>query len=202
MTGGTESGSDVGVAQYTEEEADRGAMAIQLLNGRTIWVHSGFRYTFLALIWRYLVSYDMFSVDLPLFNVRNKGSGRGHYLFGIDSVWHGATNELVFMMSLKMKHSVLFCVVRMLLEWSNTIFKRSCIDFICECVHMMIFMLCFFCWMDFMIRNLSRIGVCSQCPNVYQCVIGLDTKVVGAKCYGEEDVWAVFCIGRFFLPKC
>ena len=68
---------------------------------------------------------DMFSVDLPLFvskvfthkkgvDVRNKGIGQGHYLFGIDSVWHGATNELIVMMSFKMKHLVLFGVVRMI----------------------------------------------------------------------------------------
>ena len=117
---------------------------------------------------------DLFSVGLPLFesrwedvhgdgrftpkegvDVTNEGTGRGPYPFGVDSAWHGATNELIFMNSLKMKLSVLFGVLQMivglLLRWSNTIFKRSCLDFICECVPMMIFMLCFFGWMDFMI---------------------------------------------------
>ena len=64
-------------------------------------------------------------VDLPLFDsrrfthkggvdVRNQGIGQELYLFGIDSVWHGATNALMFMCSLKMKLSVLFGVVRMI----------------------------------------------------------------------------------------
>ena len=72
---------------------------------------------------------------------------------------------LIFMNSRKMKLSVLFGVLRiivgLLLRWINTIFKRFCLDFICECIPMMIFMLCFFGWMDFMIlyeRNLPESG--------------------------------------------
>ena len=56
---------------------------------------------------------------------------------------------------LKMKLSVLFGVVQMivglLLRWSKTIMERSCLDFICECIPMMSFMVCLFGWMDFMI---------------------------------------------------
>ena len=109
---------------------------------------------------------NMFSVDLPLFDskvfthkkgvdVRNKGIGQGHYLFGIDSVWHGATNELIVMMTFKMKHSVLFGVVRMivgmLLGCSKTFIVQSRLDFICECFHMLSFMVCLSGWMVFMV---------------------------------------------------
>ena len=57
--------------------------------------------------------------------------------------------------SLKMKLSVLFSVVQVivgfLLRWSKTFIVRSCLDFICECIHTMSFMVRHFGWMDFMI---------------------------------------------------
>jgi len=115
---------------------------------------------------------DMFSVGLQLFDTRyvvseegtyvpgwdalNEGNGKGGpYPFGIDWAWHGATNELLYMNSLKMKLSVLFGVIQMtlglFLRFGNTLFFKSQIDFYCECCPMLIFMVCFFGWMDFMI---------------------------------------------------
>jgi V-type H+-transporting ATPase subunit a len=115
---------------------------------------------------------DMFSVGLQLFQTRftvdkqgaynptwdskNEGNGLGGpYPFGVDWSWHGATNELLFMNSLKMKMSVLFGVLQMtlglFLRFGNAIFFRSKIDLFCECIPMLIFMVCFFGWMDFMI---------------------------------------------------
>jgi V-type H+-transporting ATPase subunit a len=59
------------------------------------------------------------------------------------------------MNSLKMKLSVLFGVLQMtlglFLRFGNTIFFKSKVDFFCECVPMLVFMVCFFGWMDFMI---------------------------------------------------
>lgn len=90
----------------------------------------------------------------PVYDVKNQG-GRGPYPFGLDWAWHGASNELLFVNSLKMKLSVLFGVLQMIvgviLRWSNAIHFRSTIDLVCECLPMMVFMLCFFGWMDFMI---------------------------------------------------
>merc|ERR1719350_366383 len=81
--------------------------------------------------------------------------GPGPYPFGLDWAWAGATNELLFVNSLKMKLSVLFGVLQMvvgvILRWSNALHFRNALDFIFECVPMMIFMLCFFGWMDLMI---------------------------------------------------
>merc|ERR1712039_1099415 len=63
--------------------------------------------------------------------------------------------ELLFVNSLKMKLSVLFGVVQMifglLLRWSNALYDKNMTDFIFECIPMMVFMLCFFGWMDVMI---------------------------------------------------
>jgi len=118
---------------------------------------------------------DFFSLGLPIFDTRwvdLNGDGhyspmndvdiknsypekRGPYPFGIDWMWEGASNELLYMNSLKMKLSVLFGVLQMivgvLLRWSNAFHEKSMLDFICECLPMMVFMLCFFGWMDVMI---------------------------------------------------
>jgi V-type H+-transporting ATPase subunit a len=116
---------------------------------------------------------DMFSVGLQLFDTRfegpdekgnyfptwdikNEGNGKGGpYPFGVDWAWHGATNELLFMNSMKMKLSVLFGVIQMtlgvFLRFGNAIYFKSFIDLFCECCPMLIFMVCFFGWMDFMV---------------------------------------------------
>ncbi|OLP92047.1 V-type proton ATPase 116 kDa subunit a isoform 2 [Symbiodinium microadriaticum] len=87
-------------------------------------------------------------------NVKNEG-GPGPYPFGLDWAWHGASNELLYVNSLKMKLSVLFGVLQMtvglVLRWSNAFYEKNMTDFLCECIPMMIFMLCFFGWMDCMI---------------------------------------------------
>jgi len=79
----------------------------------------------------------------------------GPYPFGLDWAWEGASNQLLYVNSLKMKLSVLFGVMQMvvgvLLRWSNAFYWRSLTDFVCECVPMMVFMICFFGWMDWMI---------------------------------------------------
>eukprot|EP00441_Pelagodinium_beii_P047067 CAMPEP_0197621620 /NCGR_PEP_ID=MMETSP1338-20131121/2150_1 /TAXON_ID=43686 ORGANISM="Pelagodinium beii, Strain RCC1491" /NCGR_SAMPLE_ID=MMETSP1338 /ASSEMBLY_ACC=CAM_ASM_000754 /LENGTH=800 /DNA_ID=CAMNT_0043191135 /DNA_START=93 /DNA_END=2495 /DNA_ORIENTATION=- len=114
---------------------------------------------------------DCFSIGLPLFesrfvdiegngqftptyDIKNSG-GPGPYPFGLDWAWAGATNELLFLNSMKMKLSVLFGVLQMtlgvVLRWGNAFFEKNLTDFICECVPMMIFLLCFFGWMDVMI---------------------------------------------------
>jgi V-type H+-transporting ATPase subunit a len=121
---------------------------------------------------------DLFAMALPMFQSRfhslNSGPAEspqhddwqpnhnppwqdpmGPYPFGLDWAWEGATNQLVFVNSLKMKLSVLFGVMQMtvgvLLRWSNAFYWKSPVDFICECIPMMVFMVCFFGWMDWMI---------------------------------------------------
>merc|ERR1712012_1100241 len=117
---------------------------------------------------------DFFSIGLPIFSSRwedldgdgqftpvadfddtNSGNGYGPYPFGLDWAWVGASNELLYVNSLKMKLSVLFGVLQMivgvLLRWSNAFYFKNMTDFIFECIPMMVFMLCFFGWMDVMI---------------------------------------------------
>jgi len=90
----------------------------------------------------------------PGYDTRNEG-GAGPYPFGLDPAWHGASNELIFVNSLKMKLSVILGVTQMivglLLRFSNSVHEANMVDFFCECVPMMIFMICFFGFMDYMI---------------------------------------------------
>jgi len=90
----------------------------------------------------------------PAYDIKNEG-GTGPYPFGIDPAWHGAVNELTFMNSLKMKLSVVIGVLQMtvglILRFSNSIYEKNWIDLLCECCPMMVFMCCFFAYMDYMI---------------------------------------------------
>merc|ERR1711865_425836 len=89
------------------------------------------------------------------FDDLNIGNGYGPYPFGVDHQWHGATNELLYINSLKMKLSVLMGVIQMtiglFLRVGNAFHERSKTDFICECIPMFVFMICFFGFMDYMI---------------------------------------------------
>eukprot|EP00929_Paragymnodinium_shiwhaense_P117138 TRINITY_DN8739_c0_g1_i1.p1 TRINITY_DN8739_c0_g1~~TRINITY_DN8739_c0_g1_i1.p1 ORF type:complete len:861 (+),score=185.39 TRINITY_DN8739_c0_g1_i1:123-2705(+) len=138
--------------------------------GRYILTMMGFFAMYCGLLYN-----DFFSVGLPLFesrwsgtegdetvtfepayDVKNQG-GPGPYPFGVDPAWRGAQNELIFMNSLKMKISVVFGVTQMLigilLRFSNAIYERNFTDLVCECCPMLVFMLCFFGFMDYMVLH-------------------------------------------------
>jgi len=92
---------------------------------------------------------------LDSFDRTNTGNGDGPYPFGVDPAWHGSANELLYVNSLKMKLSVLIGVMQMtlgvFLRFSNAIHDKNLTDFFCECCPMLVFMLCFFGYMDYMI---------------------------------------------------
>jgi len=138
---------------------------------------------------------DFFSVGLPIFDTRyncpepadgtpctpkdtfdptNSVGGGGPYPFGLDYAWHGAGNELLFVNSLKMKLSVLFGVIQMvvgvLLRWGNAFFEGNKTDFIFECVPMMIFMLTFFGWMDWLVLY-KWVHVVPAAPSIINSLI-------------------------------
>jgi len=115
----------------------------------------------------------MYMPNEEIWDPRNEG-GAGPYPFGIDWMWVGATNELLFVNSLKMKLSVLFGVIQMvvgvLLRWGNAFYDKNMVDFFCECVPMMVFMLAFFGWMDFMILYKWNYGPETQ-PSIINSLI-------------------------------
>jgi V-type H+-transporting ATPase subunit a len=144
--------------------------APDVYNARYFVAMMGFYAIFAGLMYN-----DFFSIGLNLFGSRwvvdreeggsiyfkadyditNSGAGRGPYPFGVDPAWHGTSNELLFINSLKMKLSVLIGVAQMLvgvaLRFSNGFYEMNFTDIICECCPMLAFMICFFAYMDFMI---------------------------------------------------
>jgi len=73
----------------------------------------------------------------------------------LDPAWKGASNELIYVNSLKMKLSVLFGVTQMLLgislKFSNCFFFRNWIDLFCEAIPQLVFLVSMFGYMDFLI---------------------------------------------------
>jgi len=114
-------------------------------------VYAGFMYNdFLS------VGFNIFgsqwSVDHSTGDSASKG---GVYPFGLDPAWKGATNELVFTNSFKMKFAVIVGVVQMALgvfcKGLNALHFRSGVDFIFEFIPQMVFLLATFGYMDFLI---------------------------------------------------
>eukprot|EP00928_Gymnodinium_smaydae_P003848 TRINITY_DN1135_c0_g1_i7.p1 TRINITY_DN1135_c0_g1~~TRINITY_DN1135_c0_g1_i7.p1 ORF type:complete len:811 (+),score=230.32 TRINITY_DN1135_c0_g1_i7:66-2498(+) len=121
----------------------------------------------------------------PTYNVKNEvGGGPGPYPFGVDWAWMGASNELLYLNSLKMKLSVLFGVLQMtvgvLLRWGNAAYEKNLVDFIFECVPMMVFLLCFFGWMDFMILY-KWVNPVDNPPSIINSLICMAMGVMGQK---------------------
>ena len=110
-----------------------------------------------------LVYNDCFSIPIPLFpsafhftEAQHRGghvevSKRGSYPFGVDWRWYGASNELAFFNSLKMKASVLIGVTQMtfgiLLSAANDRFFHDLPALYLEFVPRLLFLTCTFGYM-------------------------------------------------------
>ncbi len=77
------------------------------------------------------------------------------YSFGVDPEWHRSENDLLFFNSLKMKMSVVLGVTQMtfglFLRASNALYFKSSLDFWCEAVPQLVFMISMFGYMVFLI---------------------------------------------------
>ncbi|CAD8160401.1 unnamed protein product [Paramecium octaurelia] len=77
------------------------------------------------------------------------------YPFGVDPVWQASGSSLNFMNSYKMKLSVILGVIHMLfgilMKGVNTLYFKNYVDFFCEFIPQLLFMICTFGWMDFII---------------------------------------------------
>ena len=102
---------------------------------------------------------DQFSIGVDWFGstwsfpegqVKGVWNGRV-YPMGLDPVWHDKENSLLFYNSFKMKFAVIFGIAQMILgvvlKFMNNVYMKNWVDFWCEAVPQMLFMLTFFGWM-------------------------------------------------------
>lgn len=142
-------------------------------------------------------------------NYDTLNAGTGPYPFGIDPAWDVASNQLLFVNSMKMKVSVLFGVVQMLLgiglKFANSVFFKNTTDFLFECIPQLMFMLAFFAYMDWMIMY-KWVTPSGSAPGLIDTMItmGLSGGGVreGAALYpGQSGVQSVlFKIGLWSVP--
>ncbi len=97
------------------------------------------------------------------------------YPFGTDPAWHRAENDLLFMNSMKMKMSIILGIIQMTvgisLKGVNARFFKNTVDFLFEFVPMLIFDLCLFGYMVFLI--------------VLKWSINWDARMESATCFAD-----------------
>jgi len=153
------------------DEAKLGEMAEGLHSGRYMITMMGFFAVYAGLIYN-----DMFSLGLNLFGSRwsfdgqdslsveegeeaalqaQFGSDESVYPFGLDPIWHVASNELLFFNSFKMKLSVIFGIIQMFggtcLKGCNAIYFGQKLVFLYEFIPMVVFAASLFIYMVFLI---------------------------------------------------
>jgi len=133
-----------------------------IFGGRYLLILMGLFAVYAGLIYN-----DCFSIPLNLFGSRFSFGGkhsdsvghplpdREHYPFGVDPGWYHTTNELAFFNSLKMKLAVTLGVAQMLfgivLSLLNHLHFRNRLAVLFEFVPRILFMLCTFGYMIFLI---------------------------------------------------
>mmetsp|Transcript_16908 Transcript_16908/g.32010 ORF Transcript_16908/g.32010 Transcript_16908/m.32010 type:complete len:870 (+) Transcript_16908:49-2658(+) len=157
--------------EKANDRAKLGEMAAGMHAGRYMITMMGFFAIYAGFIYN-----DMFSLGLNLFRSRwefegqsyyevqngaeakptaNYGSDESVYPFGLDPMWHVASNELLFFNSFKMKLSVILGIIQMFggtcLKGINAIFFGEKYDFFFEFIPMVCFALSLFVYMVFLI---------------------------------------------------
>lgn len=105
------------------------------------------------------------------------GSDQTVYPFGLDPVWHVASNELLFFNSFKMKLSVIFGIIQMFvgtcLKGLNAIYFNQKIDFLYEFLPMVVFACSLFMYMVVLI--------------FYKWSVDWNSRMLSATCIDPED---------------
>ncbi len=166
---------------------DIGEMASSMYMARWMIVLMGFFSVYCGLIYN-----DYFALGLDLFGTRWTFTKTGNayvgqptrevqdgpytvYPFGVDPAWHRAENDLLFMNSMKMKMSVIIGIIQMTvgicLKGLNAVFFKEKLDFFFEFFPMIIFDLCLFGYMVFLI--------------ILKWSINWDARMFSATCFAE-----------------
>jgi len=195
-----------------------------LYDGRYILVMMGFFAVYAGFLYN-----DLFSIGLvlfpsrwteaghegeahlfePAYDIRNEG-GPGPYPFGVDPAWHGSQNELIYMNSLKMKISVILGVCQMsvglMLRFANALYDSNMLDFVCECCPMMVFMLFFFGFMDYMIL-FKWVTAMDNPPSIINSMIAMgmwqedDAAMFGMGIVRILMIFTMLTVPMMLLPK-
>jgi len=182
--------------EAANEKAKLGELADGLHSGRYMIVMMGFFAIYAGMIYN-----DMFSLGVNFFSSRyyfegqedldveenaiaesisTYGADDSVYPFGLDPIWHVATNELLFFNSFKMKISVIFGIIQMflgtLLKGSNAIYFRQKLDFFFEVLPMLAFACSLFVYMVFLI--------------FYKWSINWHSRMMSATCFDPDgEYW-------------
>ena len=186
--------------EKANEGARLGEMVEGLHTGRYMIAMMGFFAIYAGLMYN-----DCFSLGLNLFGTRwafegqeygfveegdiaqptsAYGSADSVYPFGLDPIWHVASNELLFFNSFKMKLSVIFGIIQMFagtcLKGSNAVYFGNTIDFLYEFVPMVIFAVSLFVYMVFR-KYIQSYIICARCflggsPLTYSLLFYLPSK--------------------------
>merc|ERR1719421_1578664 len=153
---------------------------------------------------------DFLSLGLDLFGTRYKA---GPSPFGLDPAWHGATNQLLFVNSMKMKLAVLLGVFQMVagtfLSFANAVYEKSSINFFLQCLPQLIFMLLFFGYMDFLIiYKWTHVGNAPSIINTMICMgLGQDLPADQELFPGQASFQSLnlmlimVCVPWMLIPK-
>ncbi len=151
--------------EKANDKAKLGEMTAGLHTGRYMITMMGFFAVYAGFIYN-----DMFSLGLNLFGSRwqflennpvqegdvatmtsDYGNPASVYPFGLDPVWHVASNELLFFNSFKMKLSVILGIIQMfsgtMLKGANALFFGETLDFLFEFLPMVAFACSLFVYM-------------------------------------------------------
>ena len=153
--------------EKANDNARLGEMLEGLHSGRYMITMMGFFAVYAGLMYN-----DCFSLGLNLFGTRWAFAGQEYgfveegdlaaptaeygtadsvYPFGLDPIWHVASNELLFFNSFKMKLSVIFGIFQMFagtcLKGANAVYFGNTIDFLYEFVPMVVFAVSLFVYM-------------------------------------------------------
>ena len=111
------------------------------------------------------LSFDTFGSCYKLESIKDEFDDKYHeewvrkenciYPFGVDPVWSVSANELAFVNSYKMKLAVIIGVIHMtfgiLMKGVNAIYFKNWLDLIFEFIPQILFFVCTFGYMDFLI---------------------------------------------------
>lgn len=135
---------------------------------------------------------DFFSIPLTYSNscyVDGRRVEGCHQQFGLDGTWGIASNELSFTNSFKMKMAIIVGVTHMvfgiLLKGLNTIHSKSAVDFFCEFVPQLLFMMSTFGYMSFLIiiKWFTIFEDSSEAPSIITTLLNMYFKLGGVVGY-------------------